>query len=271
MLSREAMTTKTGSATLSAPLYRLYERRLLRRLRGSRLPSHIGIIMDGHRRYARAEGLQTYSDSYRSGMRRLEDFLGWAAVLPIPSITAWVLSTENLSRPPEEIEPYFDTLIEMFRRLPEQVGGLGYRVKVAGRLDLLPAQLAEAAKSAVEATGHPSNTRKLTVAMGYGGRQEIVDACRNLVEELVRKGVSPEELAEKVDATGIAAHLYEPDQPDADLIIRTSGESRLSGFLLWQAAYAEYAFVDVYWPAFRRVDFLRALRDYAAADRRFGR
>ena len=159
----------------------------------------------------------------------------------------------------------------MFQRLPEQVGSLGYRVKVAGRLDLLPAELAEAAKRAVEATAHPSNSRKLTVAMGYGGRQEIVDACRNLVEELVKQGIPPEELAEQVDASGIAAHLYEPDQPDADLIIRTSGESRLSGFLLWQAAYAEYAFVDVYWPAFRRVDFLRALRDYAAADRRFGR
>ena len=267
------MTTKARPSTsLTAPLYRLYERRLLRQLDADRLPSHIGIILDGHRRYARAEGLETYSHSYRSGMRRFEEFLGWAAELPIPSVTAWVLSTENLARPAEQIEPYFNTLIEMFERLPERANRLGFQLKVMGSLDLLPADLVKAAKHAVETSrSASSDSRKVTVAMGYGGRQEIVDACRDLVDELLRSGMSPEELAEHVDVAGIAAHLYEPDQPDADLIIRTSGESRLSGFLLWQAAYAEYAFVDVFWPAFRRVDFLRALRDYAAADRRFGR
>ena len=253
---------------LTVPLYRLYERRLLRRLDYRRLPGHIGIILDGHRRYARAEGLETYTDSYRSGMRRFEDFLGWAAELPIPSITAWVLSTENLGRPREQIEPYFDTLVEMFERLPDRAGRLDFQLKVIGSLDLLPARLVASAKQAIEATN--SGSRQLTIAMGYGGRQEIVDACRDLVESLAGRGVPAGEMARYVDVQGIAAHLYEPDQPDADLVIRTSGESRLSGFLLWQAAYAEYAFVDVFWPAFRRVDFIRALRDYAAADRRFG-
>ena len=265
------MTAKSHPTALTAPLYRLYERRLLRRLDAARLPRHIGIILDGHRRYARAEGLQTYADSYRSGMRRFEEFLGWAAELPVQSITAWVLSTENLSRPAGQIEPYFNTLVEMFARLPERTNRLGFRLKVVGSLDLLPADLVEAAKSATEASRPPSDGRKVTVAVGYGGRQEIVDACCDLVEDLVRGGTPPDELADRIDAAGIAGHLYEPDQPDADLIIRTSGESRLSGFLLWQAAYAEFAFVDVFWPAFRRVDFLRALRDYAAADRRFGR
>ena len=253
---------------LTIPLYRLYERRLLRRLDLQRLPRHIGIILDGHRRYARAEGLETYTDSYRSGMRRFEDFLGWSAELPIPSITAWVLSTENLGRPAEQIEPYFDTLIEMFERVPAHAGRLGYRLNVIGSHDLLPARLVSSAKQAIEAT--KSGSRQLTIAMGYGGRQEIVDACRDLVEGLVARGIPAEHMANHVDAQAIAAHLYQPDQPDADLVVRTSGESRLSGFLLWQAAYAEYAFVDVYWPAFRRVDFIRALRDYAAADRRFG-
>ena len=271
MASMEDTTAKARTTTLTAPLYRLYERRLLRQLDADRLPRHIGIILDGHRRYARAEGLETYSDSYRSGMRRFEEFLGWAAELPIPAVTAWVLSTENLARPAEQIEPYFDTLIDMFGRLPERTNRLGFELKVVGSLDLLPANLVEAAKGAMEASRPGSEARKVTVAMGYGGRQEIVDACRDLVDELVRKGTPPEQLAERVDAAGIAGHLYEPDQPDADLVIRTSGESRLSGFLLWQAAYAEYAFVDVFWPAFRRVDFLRALRDYAASDRRFGR
>ncbi len=254
---------------LTLPLYRLYERRLIRRLDLHRLPRHIGIILDGHRRYARAERLHTYTDSYRSGMRRLEEFLGWAAELPIPSITAWVLSTENLNRPPAEIEPYFDTLVEMFERLPARTAGLGYQLNVIGSLDLLPAHLVSSAKQSIE--GMASGSRQLTIAMGYGGRQEIVDACRDLVEGLAARGLPADEMADQMSAQAIARHLYEPDQPDADLIIRTSGESRLSGFLLWQAAYAEYAFVDVYWPAFRRVDFIRALRDYAAADRRFGR
>lgn len=253
---------------LTLPLYRLYERRLLRRLDHQRLPRHIGIILDGHRRYARAEGLETYTDSYRSGMRRFEEFLGWASELPIPAITAWVLSTENLGRPREQIEPYFNTLIELFGRLPSSAGRLGFRLHVIGSLDLLPTTLVATAKQAIEATA--SGSRQLTVAMGYGGRQEIVDACRDLVEDLATNGVPATDMAGHVNAQAIAAHLYQPDQSDADLVIRTSGESRLSGFLLWQAAYAEYAFVDVFWPAFRRVDFIRALRDYAAADRRFG-
>ena len=263
------MSGPVANPRLTAPLYRLYERRLRRRLDAQRLPRHIGIILDGHRRYARAEGLQTYADSYRSGMRKFEEFLGWGAELSIPSITAWVLSTENLGRPAEQIEPYYDTLTEMFGRLPGHAARLGFGLNVIGSLDLLPARLVASAKRAVEAAGQ--GPRQLTIAMGYGGRQEIVDACRDLVEDLAGRGIPAGELGGHVDAQGIAAHLYEPDRPDADLIIRTSGESRLSGFLLWQAAYAEYAFVDVYWPAFRRVDFIRALRDYAAADRRFGR
>lgn len=263
------MPKSVPNPRFTAPLYRLYERRLVRRLDALRLPRHIGIILDGHRRYARAEGLETYTDSYRSGMRKFEEFLGWAAELPIPAITAWVLSTENLGRPREQIEPYFDTLIEMFERLPASAGRLDFQLNVIGSHDLLPARLVATAKRATEST--ESGSRQLTIAMGYGGRQEIVDACRYLVEGLSRRGIPADRMAEHVDAQSLAAHLYEPDQPDADLVIRTSGESRLSGFLLWQAAYAEYAFVDVFWPAFRRVDFLRALRDYAAADRRFGR
>lgn len=261
--------SKTQSK-LTTPLYRLYERRLRRELNADRLPRHVGVILDGHRRYARAEGLDTYSDSYRTGMRRFEEFLGWAAELPIPSITAWVLSTENLRRPAEEIAPYFTVLAELFQRLPRLAARHDYQIKVIGSLDLLPAGLVAAAKQAVEETAG-ERAQQLTIAMGYGGRQEIIDACRQLVDELVGAGVTPDELAGYIDAEGLAAHLYEPDQPDPDLIIRTSGESRLSGFLLWQAAYAEYAFVDVFWPAFRRVDFLRALRDYTARERRFGR
>lgn len=255
--------------TLAVPLYRLYERRLSRRLNREQFPRHIGIILDGHRRYARAEGLETYTDSYRTGMRTFEEVIGWTDEFDIPSITAWVLSKENLKRPDEEINPYFEVLIELFERLPRLARRHDFELKVIGSLDLLPPRLVAAAKQAVEDAS--AGSRRVTIAMGYGGRQEIVDACRQLVDELAAEGVTAIEMADRIDAEAIASNLYSPHQPDADLIIRTSGESRLSGFLLWQSAYAEYAFVDVYWPAFRRVDFIRALRDYAAAERRFGK
>lgn len=250
-------------------LYKIYEDRLVRSLDPSRLPKHLGIVLDGHRRYARQEGLPSYTDSYRAGMRRLEDFLGWAEELKIPAVTAWVLSRENLSRPAEELDPYFEVLIELFGRLPALAAEHDVAIRFIGSLDLLPDDVVQAAK-ATEAA-RPEGKRHLNIAMGYGGRQEIVDAARDLVAELVRAGASPAEIVARIDAEGLARHMYSADLPDPDLLIRTSGESRLSGFLLWQSAYAEFVFVDVYWPAFRRVDFLRAIRDFSRRERRFGR
>jgi short-chain Z-isoprenyl diphosphate synthase len=249
-------------------LYRIYESNLLAGLDRDRLPSHIGVVLDGHRRHARAEGLPSYSDSYRVGMERFEDFLSWADDLKIPAVTAWVLSPENLSRPAEELDPYFDVLIDLFGRLPAQCAEYDMALKFIGSLDLLPRHLVEAAKNAEEQ--HPRGSRRLNIAVGYGGRQEIVDAARDLVSLLASEGISADEISEHIDADALARHMYSADLPDADLIIRTSGESRLSGFLLWQSAYSEFVFVDVNWPAFRRVDFLRALRDYEGRSRRFG-
>ena len=249
-------------------LYRIYERNLLRNLDPERLPQHLGVVLDGHRRHAREEGLASYTDSYRAGMARFEDFLSWADEFKIPAVTAWVLSKENLSRPEEELAPYFDVLVELFGRLPAQCEEYDMAIKVIGSLDLLPDRLVSAAKSAEEA--HPRGTRRLNIAMGYGGRQEIVDAAKDLVADLADQGVPGSEIAGHIDADALAAHMYSADMPDPDLLIRTSGESRLSGFLLWQSAYSEFVFVDVNWPAFRHVDFLRALRDYAGRSRRFG-
>jgi short-chain Z-isoprenyl diphosphate synthase len=249
-------------------LYRIYERNLLASLERDRLPRHIGIVLDGHRRYAQKEGLPTYQDAYREGMRRFEDFLGWADELQIPAVTAWLLSRENLSRPSDELEPYFDVLIELFERLPGLAGRYNMSIRVIGSLDLLPEHLVSAAKRAQEA--RPTGSRRLNIAMGYGGRQEIVDAAKDLVGELAAEGVPAAEIASRIDAGALAAHMYSADLPDPDLLIRTSGESRLSGFLLWQSAYSEFVFVDVNWPAFRHVDFLRALRDYVGRHRRFG-
>ncbi len=249
-------------------LYRLYERNLLAKLDRTRLPKHIGVVLDGHRRYARAEGLPSYAESYRAGMGRFEEFLGWADDLTIPAVTAWVLSPENLSRPAVELDPYFEVLIDLFDRLPDQCARYDMALRFIGSLDLLPRHLVDAAKNAEER--HPDGSRTLNIAMGYGGRQEIVDAAKDLVARLADDGVSAHEIADHIDAQSLAKHMYSADLPDADLIIRTSGESRLSGFLLWQSAYSEFVFVDVNWPGFRRVDFLRALRDYEGRSRRFG-
>lgn len=255
--------------TLTQPLYRAYERRLLGELDRTRVPQHIGVIHDGHRRYARAERLPDYQTSYRAGMEKFVEFLGWTNELDIPAVTCWLLSKENLSRPESELAPYYEVLIDLFDRLPEACAGQDAAVRFIGSLDLLPVDLVAAAKRLEERC--PSGRRRITIALGYGGRQEIVDAVRDLVAGLAADGMGGAEIAAAIDAAGIAEHLYTADLPDPDMVIRTSGEARLSGFLLWQSAYAEYSFVDVYWPAFRRVDFLRALRDYTKRERRFGK
>ena len=252
----------------SRPLYTVYERRLLASIPPDRRPGHIGIILDGHRRFARSAGLSDYAESYRTGMDKFREFLGWARELRIPAVTAWVLSTENLDRPAEELDPYLDVLIDLFGKLPAEAERLKFSIRVIGSLDVLPAALASAAKEAQASA--LDGEWQLTIALGYGGRQEIVDACRSLVADLVAKGVRADEIPGRIDEASMSRHLYTGDLPDPDLVIRTSGEARLSGFLLWQAAYAEYVFVDPFWPAFRRVDFLRALRDYARRERRFG-
>lgn len=250
-------------------LYNVYERRLLQKLDSDRFPKHIGIVLDGHRRHAREEGLPSYTDSYRVGMERFEEFLSWVSDLEIPAVTAWVLSRENLARPVEELDPYFDVLVELFDRLPAECSRYDMGIRFIGSLDLLPDRLVAAAKAAEAA--QPSGSRRLNIAMGYGGRQEIVDAARDLVAKLIAEGGDVSTVPDRIDSDSLARHMYSADMPDPDLLIRTSGESRLSGFLLWQSAYAEFVFVDVNWPAFRRVDFLRALRDFSTRDRRYGK
>ena len=255
--------------SLSKPLYRLYEDRLLRGLDRSALPRHIGVIHDGHRRYARDQRLPDYQASYRVGMAKFEEFLQWTAELEIHAVTCWLLSTENLARPDAELLPYYEVLIELFERIPESSAGEDVKVKFIGSLDLLPSDLVEASKNLEERCS--SGSRRVTIALAYGGRQEIVDAVKDLVTDLADEGVAAGEIAEHIEKESLSQRMYASDLPDPDLVLRTSGEARLSGFMLWQAAYAEYAFVDVYWPAFRRVDFLRALRDFTRRERRYGK
>lgn len=254
---------------IAKPLYGAYERRLLHKLDRSLLPHHVGVIHDGHRRFARAEGLPDLTAGYRMGMAKFVEFLHWCDDLEIQAVTCWLLSEQNLERPAEELAPYFDVLIELFEQIPNEAVSGNINVRFIGSLDLLPGPLVEAAKKLEDRCS--TGSRRLTIALAYGGRREIVDATKDLVAKLAAEGCDANEMASHIDADAIASHLYTADLPDPDLVIRTSGEARLSGFLLWQSAYAEYVFVDVFWPAFRQIDFLRAIRDYTRRERRFGK
>jgi len=246
-------------------LYRAYERRLARRLRPESIPTHIGILVDGNRRWARAYGTDT-SEGHRAGAANVLEFLTWCEEAGVQVVTLWLLSTDNLSRPSEELTSLF-TIIE---DLVGRIAATGrWRVHPVGSLDLLPSSLARCLKENEAATAGVTGLH-VNVAVGYGGRREIADAVRSLLQEHAALGTSIEELAELIDVEHIASHLYTRGQPDPELVIRTSGEQRLSGFLLWQSAHSEFYFCEALWPAFRRVDFLRALRSYADRERRFG-
>lgn len=253
-------------------LYRAYERSLVRQLGDAELPQHVGVILDGNRRFAQARGLANASAGHLAGAQRIEPFLGWCAELDIPCVTLWLLSTDNLGRDDDEVGPLLRIIEDTVHKLAcdEVNAARGWRVTVMGALDLLPdatrARLEEAQRATVDHRG-----MRVQVAVGYGGRQEITDALRSLLREAAANGRTAADLADSLQPEHIGQHLYTTGLPDPDLIIRTSGESRLSGFLLWQSAHSEFHFCDAYWPDFRRVDFLRALREYAQRGRRYGR
>ncbi|HET9383004.1 MAG TPA: isoprenyl transferase [Streptomyces sp.] len=246
-------------------LVRLYARRVEGHLDHTQVPKHIGVIMDGNRRWAKAAG-STTAHGHRAGAAKIEEFLGWCSETDVQVVTLWLLSTDNFDRPAEELGPLLDIIEDVVRTLAADGR---WRVHHVGTMDLLPHRIQTALKEAQTGTADNTGT-VVNVAIGYGGRQEIADAVRSMLHEARREGTSLDELAEAVDIDMIGRHLYTGAQPDPDLVIRTSGEQRLSGFMLWQSAHSEYYFCDVFWPAFRKVDFLRALRDYAARHRRFG-
>ncbi|MFE0105429.1 isoprenyl transferase [Streptomyces sp. NPDC059009] len=246
-------------------VYGLYARRVEGRLDHDQVPKHIGVILDGNRRWAKASG-GTTEQGHQAGAYKIEEFLGWCAETDVEVVTLWMLSTDNFDRPEEELTPLLGIIEATVRSLAEDGR---WRVHHVGTLDLLPARTQTVLKEAEEATA-ANRGILVNVAVGYGGRQEIADAVRSLLLEGAEQGASFEELAERVDVDLISKHVYTSGQPDPDLVIRTSGEQRLSGFMLWQSAHSEYYFCEVFWPAFRKVDFLRALRDYAARHRRYG-
>jgi len=248
-------------------LYAAYERSLRRRLVGADRPRHVGVILDGNRRWAREAGLSDVSHGHLAGANKISDLLRWCREAGVGIVTLWLLGTDNLKRPDEELQPLLEIIANVVDELAEPQNP--WQIKIVGALDLLPAETATRLVAAGQRTQGRAGMQ-VNIAVGYGGRQEIADAVRKLLQRHAEAGTTIEELAEVLDVEHIAEHLYTSGQPDPDLVIRTSGEQRLSGFLLWQSAHSEFWFCEAYWPAFRRVDFLRALRDYAARHRRFG-
>lgn len=249
-------------------IYSVYLRRLSARLSGKPRPRHVGIMCDGNRRWAKEMGYVDPNDGHRVGAERIRELLRWCDEAGIAHVTLWLLSTDNLSRPAAELDPLLRIIEDLVTELAED--GQPWRLRMVGALDVLPAHLATALKTAEERTVGRDGGAQVNIAVGYGGRREIADAVRSLLHEHARSGGTLEELAEVLDVDHIAEHLYTKGQPDPDLVIRTSGEQRLSGFLLWQSAHSEFYFADVNWPDFRKVDFLRALRSYAHRQRRYG-
>jgi short-chain Z-isoprenyl diphosphate synthase len=252
-------------------LYQCYERRLRRQIGAGRLPKHVGLILDGNRRYAREQGFSDPSQAYQMGAQKLDDVLMWCNDLSIPAVTLWVCSTENLKRSRAEVSWILGAVEAKIGALAQDpwIHQRRVRVKAAGRLGLLPLSTVAVIRKAEAATAK-YDAMTLTIAVAYGGREEIVDAVRDLIRAKARDGLGLDELAEQITPAAIDQYLYTVGLPDPDLIIRTSGEVRLSGFLLWQSVQSEFYFTDVYWPEFRKVDFLRAIRTFQQRTRRFG-
>ncbi|MDN5964631.1 MAG: isoprenyl transferase, partial [Actinomyces sp.] len=236
-------------------LYDLYERRVRAELPQGSIPRHVGVILDGNRRWARSIGTTT-SHGHRAGAGKIAEFLGWAEEVGVEIVTLWMLSTDNLDRDDEELEELLAIIVAAVRSLAEEGR---WHLRIVGDLSLLPedvtAELRRAEADSADVTGVVVN-----IAVGYGGRHEIADAVRSLLREAVEQGRTLEEVAQTLTDADITDHLYTKGQPDPDLVIRTSGEQRLSGFMIWQSVHTEFYFCEAYWPDFRRVDFLRALR-----------
>ena len=248
-------------------LYRFYEKQLESGLRSEDLPRHVGVMVDGNRRWAKGKGVDKAGFGHEAGAKHIINFLGWCSDLGIKHVTLYLLSTDNLvGRNPEELRELIDIIVG----LSEDLAHRGrWQLQVVGDIVALPFDAA-ARLSEVERSSSENQGTHVNLAIAYGGRKEIADSMRSILKEHAKAGTSIEQLAEVLTPELIAEHLYTGGQPDPDLLIRTSGEQRLSGFLLWQSANSEFYFAEALWPDFRRVDFLRAIRDFQRRHRRFG-
>ena len=252
-------------------IYSLYEKRLSSKILGAEartdLPKHVAVMLDGNRRWAKVRQLSKAAEGHAAGAQKIFEFLGWCDELGIEVVTLYLLSTDNV-RNREAAE--LSDLLQIIGGLADDLAEKGnWRVRLMGVRELLPPELVARLQVAEVATVDRPGTA-VNLAIGYGGRNEIVDAVRDILRERAAKGESAGQIAEELTPELLSAHLYTGGLPDPDLIIRTSGEQRLSGFLLWQSASSELYFEEALWPDFRKVDFLRALRAYESRHRRFG-
>lgn len=263
---------RTIAELVQRPFYPVYERALTAAADTWRKPAHIGIIMDGNRRFARQLGKSNVAFGHQIGADKLREMLDWCFELNIPVVTVWGFSLDNFHRDSGEV----DELFELFERKTREMvtspdlHDNQVRVRFIGRRDLLPESLQDAIFQVERATGHYERF-VLNIALAYGGREEIADAFLEYLNHARSTGKSLEQVIEHFSPKVVDRYLYTSGLPEPDLIIRTSGEVRLSGFMLWQSANSEYYFCDTNWPAFRKIDFLRALRSYDQRQRRFGR
>ena len=246
---------------------RVRQRRLQTRVLSDKLPQHISIIMDGNRRYASDSGLAA-TLGHRAGKEKLEEVMDWVLEMDIPYLTVYALSTENITgRKPEELEALFDLYVEGLNDLSkdERIHKNSVKVRVAGRKELLPQKVLDAIENTEKVT-ESYDKFVFTVCLAYGSREEIIDAVRGIAADHADGSLD----LDSIDEMEISKRLWTGDMPDPDLVIRTSGEERISNFLLWQSAYAEYYFTDVYWPSFSKADLLEAIEAYQNRKRRFG-
>ena len=261
---------RSARTAVLAPVYAAYTHRLRSQVERRPLPAHVAVILDGNRRWATAAGHAEVSAGHRAGADKLDELIDWCVRIGVREVTVWALSQENLARPADQLEGLLDVVADKLDSLAELHRGQALQIRVVGRHAELPERL-RASIAAVEAATAANTGLRLTIALAYSGRDELVDAARSLVRLLADEGAPPERIADGITREALAGHLYTAGVPDPDLIIRTSGELRLSGFLPWQGTDSELYFTDVYWPAFRELDFLRALRSFQQRRRRFGR
>ncbi len=266
MLYLSLITMRRVARKFLSPIYKLYEKRLERQIRKSKVPEHLAVIMDGNRRYAETLGILPH-EGHIEGKTTLENLSDWCRQLNITYLTVYAFSLENFNREEEELNKLMDLFEESFRNAGDdpRVHNNEVRVRAIGHREMLPDNVVNAIEYAESRTKNYSNFN-YNLAVAYGGRQEIVRSMEKIAQKVKAGELDPDE----INADLISSNLYTSGLPDPDLILRTSGEERISNFLLWQLAYSELYFADVFWPEMRKIDFLRAIRAFQMRKRRLG-
>jgi len=252
---------------IQSEMERIKAKKMMEEIKQHEVPRHLAIIMDGNRRYALYEGMDV-RQGHKIGGDKLEEVVGWCHEVGIEGLTVFAFSTDNFKRPKEEVDHLMDLFEKDLNKLAEdkRTHENEVRIRVIGQIEKLPERVVKAAQKVMEAT---KNYKKhyFNIAIGYGGREEIVEAVKKIAQAVKEGRIKLEDIKKDM----ISSYLYTSDSPDPDLILRTSGEERISNFLLWQLAYSELYFTDIYWPVLKKTDFLEVIRSYQRRQRRYGK